>query len=183
MQVSLSPRDWASQSGSQALMQIYFSRSLQHLHVAILISFAGRKWFHCLSWFPPPSSPLPPSRFFPQEFVLELCETCHLNNYLICMAATARNALKCKLKRQKKIQMGKIYKLESKVLQLISGCVSEKFKLIAPRFVEQINPICSALLCEMQNRVQLHLLHFRSFFPCLLHGIFSWFDSDCLSWN
>jgi len=37
----------------------------------------------------------------PEEFVLELCETCHLNNYLICMAAAARNALKCKLKKKK----------------------------------------------------------------------------------
>lgn len=57
----------------------------------------------------------------PQEFVLELCETCHLNNYLICMAAiaiaiaTAIAAVgKCtqvQIKRKK-------YKLESKVLRL-----------------------------------------------------------------
>jgi len=51
----------------KSLMQIYFSRSLQHLHVAILISFAGKKMI-----------PLPfvislPSRFISQR---NLCWNC-----------------------------------------------------------------------------------------------------------
>lgn len=96
----------------------------------------------------------PPSRLHPQEFVLELCETCHLNNYLICMAAAARNALKCKLKEEK-IRKTRVQSSGDPISPtffpiffffsdwLIWGCVSEKFKLIAARFVEQINPICA----------------------------------------